>query len=306
MKKYSGEALLLLVTVIWGATFVIIKNALHDVSPLVFISLRFSTAAILLLPFVKFFFKNVNKKVITGGVILGIMYFLGFSTQTIGLKYTTATKSSFITGTFILFTPIFQFLFEKKKPSIKNLFGVLFVLTGLVMLSSKGTSILGIFTEIGSGFNIGDFFTLLCAMFFAMYLVYLDIISKKYDYLPLVFLQIVVTGICGIIFSIFLSASKLEVVQINITHNVIFAIIYTSLLATILTTTLQTKFQKVVTPTKAGIIFSFEPIFAAVFAFFALGEKISNFGVMGCILIFTGLIVSELFGKNNKVYEQQS
>jgi drug/metabolite transporter (DMT)-like permease len=76
--------------------------------------------------------------------------------------------------------------------------------------------------------------------------------------------------------------------------DVIFAVIYTSLLATILTTTLQTKFQKYTTPAKAGIIFSFEPIFASVVAFFLLSEKISNFGFIGCIFIFCGLLISEV------------
>ena len=300
MKKYSGEALLLLITVIWGGTFVIIKNALLDVSPMIFISMRFSAAAIILLPFTKKIFKGVNKELVYGGVLLGVMYFLGFSTQTIGLKYTTATKSGFITGTFVLFTPVFQYMFERKKPSRANLLGVVLVIVGLIMLSSKGTSMLDVFSEIGENFNIGDFFTLLCAMFFAMYLVYLDIISKKFDYILLVYLQIVVTGVCGILFAFVLGGFGLESIKIAFNTNVLFAILYTSLLATIITTTLQTKYQKVVTPTKAGIIFSFEPIFSAVIAFFALGEKISNFGFIGCILIFTGLIVTELLGNNKK------
>ncbi len=297
MKKYTGEGILLFVTLIWGATFFIIKVALQNVSPILFVTIRFSFATLLLLPFMIKVIKKMNKEVIAGGVLLGLMYFLGFATQTVGLKYTSATKSGFITGSFILFTPFFQLMFEKKKPSGRNLLGVLFVILGLIFLSSKGSSILDIFQEIGSGFNIGDFFTLLCAIFYASYLVYLDIISKKQNYLPLVFLQVSVTAICGLILTLFLSLTNFEPVKFSFNNNVLFAFLYTAILATILTTTLQTKYQKIVTPTKAGIIFSFEPVFAALFAYLVINERISHFGFLGGILIFTGLLVTELFNK---------
>ena len=297
MKKYTGESILLSVTLIWGATFVIIKVALQNVSPILFVTIRFSLATLLLLPFMIKVIKNMNKEVIIGGILLGLMYFLGFASQTVGLKYTSATKSGFITGSFILFTPVFQLMFEKKKPSGRNLLGVAFVILGLIFLSSKGSSIFDIFHEIGSGFNIGDFFTLLCAIAYAAYLVYLDIISKKQDYLPLVFLQISVTAVCGLILTLFLSATNIEPAKFSFNNNVLFAFLYTAILATMLTTTLQTKYQKVVTPTKAGIIFSFEPVFAAVFAYFIINERVSHFGFLGGILIFTGLLVTELFNK---------
>ena len=299
VKKYLSEGSLLFITIIWGATFVIIKGALSEITPMLFIAVRFTLAAVLLFPF---FFRSVlnsSKETIKDGLILGVIYFLGFATQTIGLQYTTATKSAFITGTFVLFTPIFQLIFEKKIPGKGNLIGILFVILGLIFLSSKGENALDVFSEIGSGFNIGDFFTLICAVFFAMYLVYLDISSKKHDYKPLVFIQISLTGLLGIISALFVSATGMQAEKLIINSSLIFAIIYTSVFATIIASTIQTKFQKVVTPTKAGIILSFEPIFSAIFAFFILTEKISNFAALGCILIFLGLIVAEVFDKLN-------
>ncbi|MHB8338281.1 MAG: DMT family transporter [Ignavibacteriaceae bacterium] len=299
VKKYLSEGSLLFITIIWGATFVIIKGALSEITPMLFIAVRFTLAAVLLFPF---FFRSVlnsSKETIKDGLILGVIYFLGFATQTIGLQYTTATKSAFITGTFVLFTPIFQLIFEKKIPGKGNLIGILFVILGLIFLSSKGENALDVFSEIGSGFNIGDFFTLICAVFFAMYLVYLDISSKKHDYKPLVFIQISLTGLLGIISALFVSATGMQAEKLIINSSLIFAIIYTSVFATIIASTIQTKFQKVVTPTKAGIILSFEPIFSAIFAFFILTEKISNFAALGCILIFLGLLVAEIFDKLN-------
>jgi len=297
MKKYLPETLLMVNTLIWGVTFVIVKSALTDISPLLFISIRFLFATLILIPFAFKFFKKVNKKTLLGGVLLGFLYFAGFSTQTVGLNYTTATKSAFITGTFIIFTPLFQILIQKKTPAKGVSIGVILAIIGLIFLTSKENSLIAVFTEINESFNIGDFLTLLCAVFFSLYIVYLDIISKESDYKPLVFLQISITGICGLLFSLLFTVWEVEKIQFNFSYNLLFAIIYTSVFATVITTTLQTKYQKFVTPSVAGIILSFEPIFAALFAFFMLSEKISNFGLIGCLLIFWGLLVSETYKK---------
>jgi drug/metabolite transporter (DMT)-like permease len=298
MKKYFPVLILLFVTLIWGATFVIVKSALKDISPMLFISVRFLVATVILLPFVSKIFRLFNKQVLREGILLGLMYFAGFAAQTMGLKYTTATKSAFITGTFVIFTPFFQIYFEKKFPRKEVVFGIFLCITGLIFLTSKGNSLLGIFSEISKSFGIGDLLTLLCAVFFALYIVYLDIVSKKNDYKPLVFLQIAFTGICGLIFSFLFSGLRIETMDFTFSSNLLFAVLYTAVLATVLTTTLQTKYQRFVTPSVAGIILSFEPIFAALCAFFVLNEKISNFGLIGCVLIFAGLLVSEMLDKN--------
>ena len=302
MKKFKAEGALLLATTIWGATFVIIKSALNDISPLLFVSIRFSFAALVLLPFILKTLKKVDKKTLCGGLLVGIFYFLGFASQTIGLNFTSATKSGFITGTFVLFTPIFQLIIEKRKPAKGSLIGIFLVLLGLIFLSSKGNTFLNVFNEIGENFNIGDFLTLLCAVFFALYIVYLDIESKKLDLMSLVFLQIAITGLLGFGFTFVFSLSGLESIELNLSYNLLFAVLYTSILATIVTTILQTRYQKETTPTKAGIIFSFEPIFAALVAFVALNEKISDFRLLGCAFIFIGLLATELIkNKNNEV-----
>lgn len=301
MKKYTPEGFLLINTIIWGATFVIIKTALTDISPLLFISIRFLLATLILLPFAFKIFKSIDRYTLLGGLFLGLLYFIGFSTQTIGLKFTTATKSAFITGTFVIFTPIFQTIIERRPPGKGVILGITLALTGLIFLTSKGTTLLSVFTEIGEDFNIGDLFTLICAIFFSLYLVYLDIISKKTDYKPLVFLQISVTGICGVLFASFFTFLGVEKIHFVFSYNLIFALLYTSVLATVVTTTLQTMYQKFVTPSIASIILSFEPMFAALLAFFVLSEKISNFGLIGCLLIFTGLLASELIGKGRSI-----
>ena len=91
-------------------------------------------------------------------MILGLLYFGGFAAQTIGLNYTSATKSAFITGTFVIFTPIFQIIIEKKLPSKGNIIGIILVAGGLIFLSSKGTHFLDIIHELGTNFNVGRLF----------------------------------------------------------------------------------------------------------------------------------------------------
>jgi len=299
MKKYFGEGALLLTTLLWSVTFVIIKESLVSVSPVVFVSLRFAIASLILSPFIIKAFKKIDKELLMTGLFLSLFFFAGFATQTIGLKYTTATKSGFITGTFILFTPLFQYLIEKKLPKKENIYGIILIITGLLFLSSKGNTFFNIFTELGGSFNIGDFFTLLTAISFALYLVYLDIVTKKYDYMPLVYMQILFTAVMGILFAIFLSLTGFEGIKFSFNNQVFFALAYVSVFATIITTFLQTKYQKTVTPTKAGIIFSFEPLLAALFAFYILDERISSFGYIGGAFIFSGLIITEILGNRN-------
>lgn len=300
MKKYTGEIALLFNTLIWGGTFALIKNALNDISPLLFLGIRFGLAALIFLPFVYPHLKKTNKKTIIAGTILGLFYFAGFVTQTMGLNLTTATKSGFITGTFVIFIPILQIFIEKRKPKWFNLLSILLVLIGLIMLSSKGDNLLDFIQQLGTDFNFGDLLTLFCAILFAFQVVYVDLFTKKYDYLPMVFVQLLITGIGGFILSFFFSITSVEHIKLIFNGSLIFAILYTSIFASVLATVIQLKFQKLVTPTKAGIIFSIEPIFSAVFAYFLLNEKISNFGLFGCVVIFIGLIISEIFSNRNE------
>jgi len=296
-KQIIAEGALFSNTLIWGGTFVMIKSVLAFISPMMFVSIRFFVASVLLLPFVYPLFKSISKKQLSEGFILGVFLYIGFAVQTIGLQYTTATKSAFITGTFVLFTPILQTIIEKRIPTLGNILGVLLVTVGIIFLSSKENSLFSIFSELGEGFNVGDFLTLICAIFYAVYIVYLDKISANHNHRFLTFAQISVTGLLSILSVIVFSLLKIEPIKIEMNNEVVIAILYTTLFATILTTSMQTKFQQAVTPTRASIIFSMEPIFAALTAYFFINEKLSNFGITGAAFIFIGILTSELWPK---------
>lgn len=296
-NRYTGEGALFLVTLIWGGTFTIVKLSLVDVSSMMFIGLRFIIATIILFPFALKKIKLLSGAQVSKGLMLGFILFISFATQTVGLKYTAATRSGFITGSVVIFIPLFQVIIERRKPKASSLAGAFIVLCGLILLSVKGTSLGNVLQEIGSDFNIGDFLTLLCAVFYAIYVVYLDMFSREIETTSLVFLQLSITSVSAFIFLLILSWSGIENYYFHVTNNIILSLIYTSLLATVITTFLQTKYQKKVTPTMAGIIFSFEPVFAALIAITFINERIYGFGIAGCILIFCGLVVSELFKK---------
>ncbi|HEX2982929.1 MAG TPA: DMT family transporter [Ignavibacteriales bacterium] len=300
MKKFTGEGGLLLVTLIWGGTFVIVKSSINDASPVLFVALRFLIAALVFAAVMNAKLFEIKKRTLIVGIILGTILFLEFALQTVGLKYTSATKSAFITGSFIIFTPIVQALRSKKLPASGSLIGACLALIGLVLLSSNGTDIRGVFAELGSSFNFGDFLTLGSALALSIYLVYLSEESGKNDYMELTFMQLATTGVIAIIAASAFNLYDIETVHFTFTDNLIFGLAYTSLLATLLTTILHTKFQKFVSPTKTSIIFCFEPVFAAVFAYIALNETISVFGLLGGAFMFAGFLVSELYDSLSK------
>lgn len=270
--------MLFLITLIWGGTFVAVKGSLDDVSPMLFLALRFSIATVL---FVSIFFRRLSG--LTGdtlkkGVILGILLCLGYGFQTYGLQYTSASKSGFITGLLVVFTPIFQWGIERRRPKLGNVIGVVLVTIGLWFLSAPAES----------DFNIGDGLTLVCAILFALYIVLLGLYGKGHDAIHLTFLQLAVTT------ALLMPGLGTEKMRITFSPGSLLGLAYTGVLATVITTFLQTQYQKDTTPTRAAVIFTLEPVFAAIFAYLILKEIIGIMGIVGGALIFSGLIVSEL------------
>lgn len=278
-RSRKAELILLSITLIWGGTFAVVKYALNDVSPLTFLALRFGAASLVFpLIFRKNYF-SMDRETFLGGLLLGVLLMVGFAFQTVGLKYTTASKSAFITGLLVAFTPIAQAIIERKMPTRGSLIGVALVAVGLYLLTSPG----------GQGLNIGDILTFFCAVSYAIYIVYLDIFSKKHDVSKLTLLQLAVTGMLSITF-----APLVETMHVHFTVGFIWALVYTSILATVFATYLQTKYQRYTTPTRAAIIFSMEPVLANVIAFFAFGEFVGWIGAVGGAFIVAGLLSSEL------------
>jgi len=278
-SRTRAESYLLSITIIWGSTFVLTKFILENASPFVYVALRFFLASLIVA--VIFFqrLRTISKDGVAKGVVLGVLLFFGFMLQTIGMKYTSASKSAFITGLMVVFTPIFQLIIERKAPKIGNIIGVVFVASGLFLLTSPK----------GSEFNIGDALTLMCAVLFSIYTVYLGIYGKDHDPAHLTFVQFVSTAILAAVAIPFLETSYL-----NLTFSFLLNLAYLAVLPTVVALYIMAKYQKYTTPTRSAIIYSMEPPFAAIFAFFIICERIGMMGIMGGIMILAGLIMSEL------------
>jgi len=293
--KYKSELILIFATMLWGGTFAVVKQSLNASSPMLFIGWRFLLAFLFLVPFL---FKHKNeftRKAVISGSLLGLFYFLGFATQTVGLKYTLATKSAFITAISVVLVPLLQTTLEKRPPTKGALAGTAFVFLGVLFLSSGGGNVFDFLADIGANFNLGDFLTLLCAFAFAAYIVYLDISSSRFGFWVILTMQILVTAVFSFIAAFLFDAADIEPMKFELTEALIFGLIYTSLFTTLLTTIILTKYQKNITPTKAALIYSLEPLFASIFAFFLLGEMLGTFALIGAGFILTGLIISEVW-----------
>ena len=278
-KRRRAEFYLLAATLIWGSTFVTQKIGLADVSPLFFVGSRFVIASVVLLAAFPRKIVNMDSVTFQKGTALGALLCIGFLVQTVGLTQTTASKSAFITGMLVVFTPLMQFVIERQLPKPANIAGVVLVTAGLYLLTSPE----------GSDFNVGDGLTLACAVLFAVYIVYLDVVSKDTDIIHLTFLQMAVSGVLALVLAL-----MFEDIHVTFSTRFVVVLAYLATAATLLTTYVQTKFQKDTTPTRAAIIFSIEPVFAAILAYLLLGEVIGPVGVIGGGVIVAGLLVSQL------------
>jgi drug/metabolite transporter (DMT)-like permease len=274
-----AEGILFLMTAVWGTTFALGKILLVEVTPLQVIAARFTLASLITgIVFRRSIFP-LSAQQVRSGAILGLFLFAGFAVQNIGLSQTTASKSGFLTSLTVVFVPLLQVAWERKSPHWGNLLGILVVASGLWLLTSPE----------GSGLNLGDLLTLLCAVFFSVYMIYLDMISGVASAIQLTFVQVTVNAILAIG-----TAAVFERTFSGVSGGAIAIVLYLTIFATILTTLAQTRYQKDTTPTRAAIIFSGEPVFAAIFAGFVLQERLGALGILGGGLILTGILLSEL------------
>ncbi len=277
--KSKAEAALLSTTCIWGGTFVVVKLGMRDISPLLLTGVRFAAASIIYLALFRKKLFPLRGQAILKAFILTLFLFIGFATQNIGLTITTASKSAFITSMMVIFVPILQFIIERRAPRLGNILGIAVVCAGLWFLTAP----------TGASFNAGDALTLACAILFAVYIVYLDVVAHEMTAGQLSFLQ----SVAMVVYSI-PAILAFETPQFAITTQSGLALAYLTLLGTTLTMWVQSRYQKDTTPTRAVIIFSIEPVFAAVSAYFVLGEELGAMGVLGGCLILGGVLLSEL------------
>lgn len=280
---------LLFVALIWGATFVVVQNAISFLEPLSFNWVRFTLAAVLLglwlILFERKQLKSFDKKLFLAGIILGFWLFIGYGFQTLGLVYTTSSKAAFITGLSVVMVPLFTIILFRKRLSVNAYIGVFVATIGLYLLTM---------TDI-TGLNIGDGLVFICAIGFALQILLTGKYTSQFPTLLLTVIQIatvaVLSGISAFLFEDWQRAFEPSIL---LTSEVMMALITTAVLATALAYLIQTKFQKYTTATRVALIFAMEPVFAAITGFVWAGDRLSYSALAGCLLIFVGMILAEL------------
>lgn len=288
-RTLFADSSLLLVALVWGATFVIVQNAIDLLPPITFNGVRFLIAALLLGGWLILFERkqlvHFDRRLLFSGVIIGLWLFIGYATQTVGLLYTSSSKAGFITGLSVVLVPLFSFFLLKLRPTRNAIIGVLIATVGLYLLTM---------TDI-SALNQGDALIFVCAIAFALQIVYTGKYSSKFPTLLLTVIQISTVAVLSILYSFFFEDWSLAFNSaIILNQSVLVALIITSVFATALAFFAQTNFQKFTTPTRVALIFAMEPVFAAITGYIWADDRLSLSAIIGCLLILAGMIFAEV------------
>ncbi len=280
-RQLQADLALLLVALIWGSTFVMVKDAVTFVGPFTFIAVRFSMTA---LAMVLLFWRRLRafgRRELAAGALIGVFLFAGYAFQTAGLQYTTASKAGFITGLSVVMVPFTTWLWLRRAPGKSALAGVVLATAGLALLTLPRGQVLTV--------NRGDVLVLACAVSFALHITAVGAFAPRMDSLALATVQIASTAVISSV-----AALVLEAPTWPMPAFVWGAAAFTGVLATGVAFGVQTTAQAFTTPTHTALIFATEPVFAALFGYLLAGEWLSGQAWLGCGLILAGMVVAEL------------
>ena len=277
------ELALISATIAYGATFKLVQDALGDVTPVGFILLRFLMGAVVLLPFA---FRNGwrgpstarptlrRRDFVLAVLAFGVVGFLGYWFQNEGLQRTTTSNSAFITGLFVVFTPLLETVVTRRRPSVNVLIAV-------------GCAVVGLFLLEGSTFRLhaGDALTLGAAFFFGLWILMGSYFTQHFDPIALTAGQLVVFVLLAI-----------PVVAISglghVTAQVVVAAAITGVCCSALAFSLQLWGLRFVEPSRAAVILTFEPVVAGIIGFW-VGERLGVSGYVGAAIILLGIVIAE-------------
>lgn len=279
MKKYLAIAGLILVTIIWGGGFVASDMALESLLPFQIMAIRFFLATVLMGGISIRELRGIKKEEIKAGILMGIALFAAFALQIIGLQYTTPSKNAFLTALNVVMVPFIAFVISKKKIGAKGIIGAIMAIVGVGILSLEKDLSLG----------IGDGLTLLCAVGFAFQIFLTSEAVKKYRPVILNFVQMCTAFVLSVI-----SLFAFGELNFGATTKGWLSVLYLGVVSTTVCYLLQTACQRYVDETKAAIILSMESVFGTLFSILILGEVITVRMVVGCVIILTAVIISNL------------
>ncbi len=283
MNRRKADLALLFNAFIWGSTFILVKAAIGDISPLLFLAIRFSLATLVLVLLFRGGWKSrrrVTPGMLGAGTLAGVFLFAGYALQTIGLRLTTAPKSAFLTGLATVMVPLLGMIVYRIKPQISEVFGVLIATFGMALMTIEGP-----IDAIGRG----DLLTLGGAFAFAAHIVTLGHFSERIGFELLSVTQVGAAAVSSL--ALFWWA---EPVRFHWNPLVFWAILITGLFCTALAFTIQAWAQRFTTSTRTALIYALEPVVAWTTSFLVAGEGLSGRAAAGAVLILGGVLLVEM------------
>ncbi len=292
-KQLYSIILLLLTTIIWGSAFVAQDIASNYVSSFTFNAVRFFISFIIMLPMAilrqvklkKSGENNTAKEIIVSSLICGSCLILASIFQQEGISLEGAGKSGFITSMYLVIIPIFYFIFKHKRYDINVYIGIVLAVVGLYLLSVK------------DGFNLGkgDIYLILSAFMFAGQIITTGYFAKNMDPFTLSCGQSLVSFLIS-----FIPALVIDKPEVSNVINALPSILYVSIFSTCVAYTLQIVSQKNLNSTLASLVMSLESVFSAISGALILHEYLTGNELIGCIVIFCGVIISQITFKRKK------
>lgn len=279
---WRADLALVSIAFIWGTTFVVVKEALRDVSTLLFLSLRFTLAALAL----GAAFRPLPSKfaggpqLAGGGLLAGVCLFGGYLFQTLGLRYTSASKSAFLTGLSIVMVPVIGALWRRKAPHAREAAGIVAATAGMGLMTLEGSL---------AAMNPGDVLTLVCAVSFALHILVIGHYAPRLSFQALTLIQVATAAALS-----WASFWWAETPVIRWRPGVAAALVITGLLATALAFSIQAWAQQYTSPNRTALIFTLEPVFAWLTSFLLAGETLGTRASLGAVLILGGILLVEL------------
>lgn len=274
---YRWEFSLVGICAIWGVTFVVVQDAVERVPPFAFLALRFAIATVVLAGARGF--RGIRRDEMRAGAAMGIALFGGYAFQTVGLQYTSSSKAGFLTGLFVVITPLLGAIVLRRLPSATTALGVALATAGLALMSLRDELRL----------TRGDVLLLFCALSFAVHILLIGRLSGNRSALRLASVQVAVAATLSAIWSI-----TGEHTIPHLDGGVVGAVLVTGVFATALAFAVQVRAQQFIPPTRAAVIFTAEPVFAGVFGFWVAGDRLGGRGYAGAALILAGIVAVEV------------
>jgi drug/metabolite transporter (DMT)-like permease len=282
-RSLRGDLALLTCAAGWGLTFPLIRSAVeHDVSPLLFVGLRFALATAVLLPVALVRRVRLSAAALRDGALVGLFLFAGFATQTLGLQTVSPARSAFLTSFYVLFTPLLAVIVTRMRPPAAVLGGLTLAFVGGFVFTGAGGASAG-------GITRGDLWSIGCALAFAAQMVALSVVVRRHGVLLLTLLQSLVTATAA-----FALLPLAETPVWNPTPGALWSLAFNGIVGSALLLGLQAWGQRTTPAPRAAVLFASEPVWAALFSFLFWGHTIAPREMAGGGLIVLGILTAEL------------